>query len=71
MVKGSVVSQRRKLYLRAQVDDYKNFLRDLFLHPTNKKKVVLQCHNQYHLIMVKDRLQGSKVPNLIKKYGTC
>ena len=52
----------------SQVENVNPF-RDMFLHPTNRKKVVLMCHNKNYLVMIKDKLQGSVNPKIIKKFG--
>ena len=64
IVEGGQLSQTRK----QQVDNVNPF-RDMFVHPTNRKRVVLMCHNKNYLVMIKDKLQGSVNPRLIKKFG--
>lgn len=57
---------------KQQVDnDNVNPFRNMFVHPTNRKRVVLMCHNKNYLLMIRDKLQGSVNPKLIKKFGKC
>lgn len=59
--------QTRRQPGRQQVDN--DIFRNMFSHPTNRKKVVLMCHNKNYLVMVNERLQGSVNPKFIKKFG--
>ena len=59
----------RKQSFRQQQGEHDSGLRSGYLYPTNRKKVVLMCHNKYYLVMVNDKLQGSVNPKIIKRYG--
>ena len=59
----------RKQSFRQQQGENDDGLRSGYIYPTNRKKVVLMCHNKNYLVMVNDKLQGSVNPKIIKRYG--
>jgi hypothetical protein len=69
MVKGLPFPQPKKRSLRQQQGGSDNGLRSGYLYPTNRKKVVLMCHNLNYLVMINDKLKGSVDPKIIKRFG--
>lgn len=69
MVENISWTQARMRALRQQMENANNIIRKIFKHPSNRKKVVLMCFNKNYLVMIKDKLQGSKDPKIVKKYG--
>ncbi|CAB4013616.1 fibroblast growth factor 1 isoform X1 [Paramuricea clavata] len=66
-VEGVRFYQTKRQPGRQQVDI--DIFRNMFSHPTNRKKVVLMCRNKNYLVMEHEKLKGSTDPKIIKQFG--
>ena len=61
--------QARNRSMKQQEQQDMLTLKNLYSHPTNRKKVALMCHNKNYLVLHNHKLQGSVNPKIIKKFG--